>query len=869
MKKIIFTLATFAVILLALTACGDKTGDSDGVTKVKYNSETGKVSVTATLTSDSLKQYKNETLYIMEIPAGQSIRDVATFVPAAQLKAKGTMEHSLELKSGPRTLLYSGFVLAYYNYAEGYTPIGEVRYVENPDALAQSAQKYPSYSSQKGLFVTSAAQAVKTGANHTVIRIPVEKFIRAKGGEETLATIFCGNSYYIDRSEISKLDHKVKTMSEAGIEVLLQFTLDTDPYSLEAGVGKLASLYTQGGKSPEGESDHYAMAVTDPDGFEKLASFFEYIAARYTREDGEYGFAGAFIIGESVNDLEKANADNERTLAEATDRYATLFRIAYTALRSKYANGKIFLSVDSEWALDTTPATDTTTPDTSADTAADTGDGSENPATDTANPAPMPVARRRRFGAREFLSNFAAKIKLGGDIPYSVCLTLLHDGDSDVKNDASEGGQIPNKITCGNFTAVNTFLNNAGLTYGDSRRELAVIASIPAENEKKMAQSYAELYFACADNGVSAFIYNGERDGATGNGETGLMSAISEGNKGEKRKVYDIFCAIDRADGAEILAKLSDSLGKRAEKYAEENGAVTHISISGSSTEIKVKRTQKSELFTFDGASASGFYPAYSALSVEPRGENGAGSVYAALSPLGPGDLMGIRSPEFKGEKLDRVKTVKLTLNVTLPSSNTGKITLFLQGKGKKTVSCEGQATVQAGNLQTVWFDVSNFADQIDKDDLVRLSVWCEADANAPLRADEPSDAGYSLALHSVELVAKKPVSPLWWIIPLVLVLGAGIFFLFVYGKPAIDEALTNYRENTARERNAQRRDQRRPAPNGARPPRPQGNVQGRPQGHRGYGVPNPRPRPRPQNPNPYARDQRPPQGQNPPNGRY
>ncbi len=841
MKKLFFILATLAVTLLALTACGDRTGEADGITKVKYDSETGKVSLVATLTSDTLKQYKNETLYLMEIPAGQSVRDVATSVPAAQMKAKGTMEHSLELKSGARTLLYSGFVLAYYNYAEGYTPIGEVRYVENPDALAASKQKYPTYTSQKGLFVSSAAQAVKTGVKHTVIRVPIEDFIRAKGDEETFATIFCGNSYYIDRSAIAKLDHKVKTMSESGIEVLLQFTLDTDPYELEAGVGKLASLYTQGGKSPEGESDHYATAVNDPDGFEKLASFFEYIGARYTREDGEYGFAGAFIIGDSVNDLESANTDIERTLAETTERYATIFRIAYTALRSKYANGKIFVPVNSEWTVDISPEADNTAPET--------GDQTQEGNTDESTLTPMPVARRRRFGAREFLSNFAAKVKLGGDISYSVCLTLLHDGDSDVKNDASEGGQIPSKINCGNLTAVNTFLNSAGLTFGGERRELSVIASIPASNEKKMAQSYAELYFACADNGVSAFIYNGERDGETGNGETGLMTAVAEGQKGETRKIYDIFCSIDRADGAETLSKLSESLGKRAEKYADGKTLAYHVSEKGSNTEIKVKRGQKNALFAFDGASAAGFYPAYSALSVEPCAENGAGSVFAALSPLGPGDLMGIRSPEISGADFERVKVVKLTLNVELPTSNTGKITLFLQGMGEKSVSYEGQATVQSGNLQTVWFDISKFSEEIDEKDLVRLSLWCEADNNAPIRADEPSDAGYSLTLHGVELVSKKPVSPLWWIIPLILVLGAGIFF-FLYGKSATERAPSSYRKDPAREHSGRQ---------GARRTGRPAQRRGRHQGRQGYGAPNTQPR-RPQNQNSHARDPRPPQ---------
>ena len=857
MKKLFFTICLLALTITVLTACGDKTGDTDGVTRVKYDSETGKVSLTATLTSETYKKYKGETLYLMEIPAGQSVRDVATSVPAAQIKARGTMEHSLELKSGARTLLYSGFVLAYYNYAEGYTPIGEVRYVENPEALATSKQKYPTYASPKGLFVTSAAQAVKTGTKHTVIRVPVEKFIRAKGDEETLATIFCGNSYYINRAELAKLDHKVKTMSESGIEVLLQFTLDTDPYSLEEGVGKLASLYTRGGSVPEGESKHYALAVTDPDGFEKLASFFEYLAQRYTRPDGEYGFAGAFIIGDSANDLESANTDLERTLAETTERYADVFRIAYIALRSNYANGKIFVAVDSEWTLEATAEED----GPASDTAADTGDGtSSDTGTDAAPSAPMPVARRRRFGAKEFLSNFAAKIKLGGDISYSVCLTLLHDGDSNVNNDISHGGKTPSKINCGNLTAVNTFLNSAGLTFGDDRRELAVIASVPAQDEKKMAQSYADLYFACVGNGVSAFIYNGERDGETGNGDTGLMTAMSDGQSGERRKIYDVFCAIDRADGAETLKELSGSLGSRAEKYAEDKTLISHIESEGSGSEIKVKRGESTTLFAFDGTSVAGFYPAYSALSLEPREDDG-GAIAAILSPLGPGDLVGVRSPEIDGERFARGKVIKISLNAALPTSNTSKLTLFLQGYGKSSPSCESTVTVQSGNRQTVWFDISEFADKIDEKDSVRMSVWYEADNTAPIRGEEPADTGYSLALYGIEIITKTPVSPLWWIIPLIVVLLVGLFFLFVRFSPAISESISNYRENTERERAEKQREMDAPAPGQGRPPQ-----QGQPRpGRRGYGVPNPQSRPRPQNPNPYGRPpaQRPPQDSN------
>ncbi len=815
MKRFFFTLAVLLMTLATLTACGDRTGDTDGITKVKYDSGTGKVSITATLTSDTYKKYKNETLYIMEIPAGQFLRDVSTSVPAAQLKAKGTMEYSLDLKSGARTLLYSGFVLARYDLAEGYTPVGEVRYVENPEALATSTKAYPTFVSQKGLFVTSAAQAVKTGTKHTIIRVPVEKYIRAKGDDETLATIFCGNTYYINRAELSRLDHKVKTMSEAGIEVILQFTLDTSPYELDGGIGKLASVYTSGGSAPEGENKHYALAVSDPDCFEKLASFFEYLAERYTREDGEYGFAGAFIIGDGVNDLESTNVDTERTLAETTESYARLLRIAYTALRSKYANGKIFVSVDSNWTAENNTGA-TTEP---ADTAASDEDAAEQTPNSSEN---MPVAKRRRFGSKEFLSNLAARLLRGGDIAYSVCLTLLDDGDSDVSNDVSEGGKTPSSINCGNLTAVNTFLNSTGLTYGDERRELIVIASLPAENEEKMAESYAKLFFACHENAVSAFIYNGERDGMTGNGETGLMTSGGDGQKPTQRSIYEIYTEIDRAGGAAILSKLSAALGEMAGNYQKEKDPVLHLTGTGSSSEQKEKRTETTALFSFDGSSVGGFYPAYNALSLEPRGDGKDASICATLSPLGPGDLAGVRSPEISGERFARGRTIKLVLEADSPSSNTSRVTLFLSGTGVDgDVSYLSEAIVQSGNRQTVYFDISEFADEIGDEDTVRLSVWCEADNGAPV--GDGDNGGYALSIYGIELTSKKPISPLVWIIPLILVLLTGGFFFVTRGIPILSTAISNYRENTARERAMRQRQRRAEGRQGAIPGRSPG----------------------------------------------
>ncbi len=816
LKSLLLISLTAMLLIAFLTSCGNKTGDTDGMTSVKYDAENGNLKFTATLTSESLKAYKGKTLYLMEIPAGQSVSDIATSVPSAQMKVKGTMEYSLPLKSGARTLLYSGFVLASYDYAKGYTPIGQVKYVSNAELLAASRFEYPEQASPKGLFAVTAAEAVKTGTKHTVIRVPIEDYIKAKGDDDTVTTVFNGNSYYLSRSELSKLDHKIKTMTDAGIEVMLRFTLDTDPYALDSGVGKLASSYTQGGTAMQGEKLHYAMAVTDPDSFERLTAFFEYVADRYTRENREYGFAGAFIIGDRVNDLESCNADLERTLAETVDIYARVLRVACGALRSKYSEGKIYVSLNGDWTLGETGNTPPTSGDTSpAETSGTGAPGDENGTAqngDVSENTAMPSAKRLRFGAKEFLSNLAATLKTGGDIPYSVCLTLDGAASADPSNNGD--GWTPDIITSDNFSIVNSFLSETPMQWKGERRALAIIASASSSDEMQMARSYAGLYFACLDNDVGVFIYNGQWDNATENGSTGLMTSGAGGHRPEKRKIYDVYCAIDRADSVKVLKELFPELEVTVKKYADRSKGSLHITGEADVMEKRESRTERSPLFSFDGSSCAGFYPAYSASLTEPRGEGSEACLYASLSPLGPGDLMGVRSPELSAEKLLRGRNIKLTLSAAIPSSNTSKVTLYLSQRTENgTLSYSSEVTLQAGNRQTAYFEISKFTAEMDKKAPVSLSVWCEADSNTAPRGDGEDTRGYSLSIYGIELTAKKPISPLVWIIPLAVILGAGAFVFVRFGLPFALSAVENYRENTALEKAEKER--KRAAPRG------------------------------------------------------
>lgn len=779
----IFTLIFFTFILvLTLSSCGS--GSSDRlceVTEVIYDTKNECLSVTATLDARALKQYKYEMIYLIEVPANNTASDVTTLIPVSQTKPSKEMNFTLPLKSGALTSLYSGFVLATFDRVNGYNAIGDIRYIDNPEALAKNTAEYPRYSSAKGLNIVSTSDAVLLGVKHTVIRIPVEKYMVSKSADNAFAVTFDGESYCLDSDMISELDYKIKNMTDAGIEVYLEFTLDTPPEELDTENAPLASKSVSAvtENTISATDRHYAISVSTGKSYRKMAAFFEFIASRYTRSDGKYGFAGAYIIGHGVNSLSDTGIDDPRTLADSAERCVKLLRIASTALRSNYKNGKIYVSVDGKWNV--------------TDRSSDSSETSENVRSDD-----LPRSLCTEFGAKEYITELVKKADIGGSFDFGVALMPLPSEDtSSVWNDArSTSADTSERITVCNLSLMTSLLSAENMHYNGKMRELMIYNyGISALDGNAQAASYAYAYYKAAEAGIGTFIYNGHWDGTTGNGMTGLYSTGEDGGAEAKRPIYDVFKNID-VKGSDEPFSATSLIGTPWKTlyaaYAEKVKTLSVSETSGSTSQGdenggKKQKFKTGLLFDFSDGETHGFFPSDSAKSIGIGDFLGSRVLRAELEAKYKGEKMGVRSAPIPYETLKKAKQLIAVVKADTTEENTARVTIGITQSGEtESILFTSDVSVQAGNRQTIYFDLSAL-ELNEKLGDATLYFWTEANGTrssfysdaGETDADIPHDALSIESISITSLAKGKTVLPI--IIFVIIAVMALAFFGYKY----------------------------------------------------------------------------------------
>lgn len=789
--RFILALAVCILAFVLLSSCSGGGGErTSEIKSVRYQKADAEITVSATLDSADVREFRGETVYLIEVPANSDVSDITTLIPVAQSKSGAEMEFSLPLKDGARTLLYSGFVLAVFDNESGYIPLCDVKYVENPASLAVNTEPYPKYSSVKGLSIVSSSDAVALGAKHTVIRIAVEDFLLTESGDGSMSYIFDGTPYYFSSERIGELDYKIKNLSGAGIEVYLEFTLGTPAGELPPTLSELASRTAP----DEGDTEEktYDISVDTGNGYRYMAAFFEMLAERYTRTDGKYGFAGAYIIGRGVN----SDADDPRTLGESVSRYAKLLRVASTALRSKYAEGKIFLSLDNVWNI---PSGD---------------ESSEN----EINPA-APVAQRESFGGAEYLTALRKELEKGGSIDYGVALIpTASDNSSSVWNDiGAEMSEKTEFLTVKNLGVARTHI-------GEDKELIIYDYGISSSDETAMAASYAYAYLKTVEAGATAFIYNGQWDNSTGNGESGLWRSDSEGAY-EKRAICEVFAAIDREEALMpdyVGARIGSEWNALYEKYGKDIKTETVTSGSGSTVKNEddkaLKKAEEAVLFDFSEGQSFDFFPSDSAQYVEISTYIGENVLKSGLQPKYKGENVGVRSAPIPFEKLEKLLMITAVLSADPGAGNTALVTLGLVQNGEtRSVFHTSSVSVQASNRQTVYFDMRDAELDSSLGD-VTLYLWVRNEGTrSPIYSGGEGEEQL-LYIESITASVKKNGNPAVLIIIIVillLILLAVLYILFVkngkrtaaVGYPEIQP----YVQRKARTPGGQRQPQRRP----------------------------------------------------------
>ncbi len=707
-KKLAFILGALLILMAVFSACSGENSDRiSEIRSVKYNKESGAISITATLDSADVREFRGETIYLMEVPPNCTAADIVTLIPVAKAKSASEMSFSVPLRDGARTSLYSGFVLAAFDHANGYIGLSDIKYIESPKALSKNNSPYPSYSSIKGLSVVSSSDAVMLGVKHTVIRVPIEEYILPDGGERTITSIFDGVSHYYNADKVNELDYKIKTLSGSGIEVFLEFTLDTPPSSLPSTLSCLSSF---SGAGETNEASHYAINVMSGDSYRHMAALFEFFADRYTREDGKYGFAASYIIGNGVNFLTENNFDNDRTLSDAVSRYSRLLRLAHTALCSKYAEGRVFVSINNRWNIE------------KEDESIENGE-EHDPA--------LPISFRNEFGGAEYLTALQMEISDGGSFEYGIALMPdPSDGSSMVWSDINSKNSADTEfLTVKNLSVIRDHI-------GESQELMIYNYGISSVDEASMAASYAYAYLMAEKADVCAFVYNGHFDGATGNGETGLYAVGEDGTAERRREIYEVFKNIDVVGAPEPESAKLRIGAEWSELWKDMKGDVKSFCLSeknGSTSknekDKKLKKAEDKMLFDFSDGRSYDFYPSDSASYVEISEYIGQRVLKCGLLPKYKGEKMGVRSAAIPYEMLDGVLQIEAVLCADGGEGNTTLVSLALLQNGKeKSVLHMSHATVQSSNRQKVYFDMRDAKISKDNGDIT-MFIWVESSA--------------------------------------------------------------------------------------------------------------------------------------------
>ena len=772
MKRVLSVLCISFVLVLclgALVACGDKAEVSEStVTEVKVNKKGTEISIKATLTEADLETFKNsdiynQKLYLMALEPGETANDASGKQPLADTGMSTSPKFKVDLYADgnlqAHSRLHCAFAVAVYNKTlSSYVLLTSPAYVSNVSDLAENQNDFPTSASIKGLHTSVSSDAAYLGVAHTVIELDPSTLILDGYTDSAHAYVYDGQTYYLDRGVLDALDKKVSEATAQGSIVYFRLRMHTAPDKANALV---CCLYAPDAAnySASKSSRTWAIWMDDDKSSALMAGFLDFIAQRYTDPAGEHGFCGAMIIGRSVNESNNNNNAGAPEFSTYVSRYQALVRLAYSTLRSHYANGRVYVSVSNNLA------------DTDS------------------------LATKADWTTNYFLEQFNTEARKGGDFDWSVAISAYHYKNSDPM--WSDDHAKPLTLSPAHFSDFMWISQSDHYFRGNRRHTIISDFEVaPMDNENLQAASYAYAYYKILENGnVDALIYSAHTDSQSLIQGSGLWTT-EKGVLKDRRTLYNVFMTIDTKDTSQLDALNLPSMipGWSALYDAQKTKAATRQFVTGE--DVTEKPSGKNQvLFSFIDGTTGGFTPDERVAYLELAKDETLGwpVLGVHLDRNQPAAYMGISNTTLQGSELKGVKTLALTMCADVDTEAPVSIKLRLSKQGEKTLSAgdgsivyEDVTELTANSWQTVYFDVSEFTSLVDGDDPITVSVQIKVPELA-------EDGSCILLLDRVQAYGKFGVQAYEWLIIVisviaVLALVAGLVYLlyYKYGAPTI-----------------------------------------------------------------------------------
>lgn len=226
-----------------------------------------------------------------------------------------------------------------------YVPLAQGIYLTNPEALAGNQEPYPEISSKKGLLLDPTMlytdKLTDLGVKHAIYNIPLSNIMGETSNPvfPTITYTYKGRDYVFNGASINGYDGLFSYLSGLGMcstAIVLNDWNDEYPELIHPDARN------------RNDSAYYYMAnAAQEDGATTLEAVASFLAERYS--SGEHGMVHNWVIANEINQHKTWNYLETEDEAYYAQEFEKFFRIFYLAVKSSYANAKVYFSVDHIW----------------------------------------------------------------------------------------------------------------------------------------------------------------------------------------------------------------------------------------------------------------------------------------------------------------------------------------------------------------------------------------------------------------------------------------------------------------------------------------------------------------------------------------
>lgn len=440
--------------------------------------------------------------------------------PAAVWKKGKESEVSFDYKEA---YLFKQFIPALL-VGGRYVPAGRGVYLSNPEVLAENQDSYPDIKSKKGVLLDPTMLGTKEltdlEVKHTIYNIPLS-ILMGETTDEAYPTIvytFEGKEYRFNGKVVNDYDglfSYLETMGMCSTAVVLNDWNDA-----------YVEMIHPKARNQKSGAYYYMFNTQEEEGVKTLEAVADFLAQRYS--SGEHGMVHNWVIANEINQFKTWNYMNTTDLTYYVQEFEKSFRIFYQAIKSKYANARVYFSVDHDW---------------------NSNQGNN----------------KNYFNARDLLTVFNDAAREHGNYdwgiaihPYPEPLTRVNYWSSE--NDKTQNAEV---LTIMNLSVLTDLLGQKEFldTEGEMRSiTITELGFSSKSGEKLQAAAFAYCYFIVDENPhIDAFILNRQTD-APEEVISGLAFGLYEYNHSEKY-LKEVFRYIDTDRAQEYVEFMLNILG--------------------------------------------------------------------------------------------------------------------------------------------------------------------------------------------------------------------------------------------------------------------------------------------------------------------